>query len=313
MTITGYAEQSAFSDPGPYSPLFDALPRDVRELTAVVRNVIVHYRDPSVTLPPERLGEIDNRWVERILATDQGRHPAPLAAPRPAVERVGGCCRDFSLLTVAALRHQGVPARLRIGFADYFFAPGWHHDHVVVDYWDGGRWVLTDPQIGPGDWAFDPGDMPRPPGARAGETAPPVEPFATAAQVWTAFRRGEIDDQTYGVDPSLPVRGGWFVRDYVIAELAARQRDELLLWDGWGAMSDTLDGADLGLVDEIAALLLAADAGDEAAEAALAARYRADDRLHPGTEVFCISPTGARLVVDLVSRSSAPAPARAAH
>jgi len=160
-----FARQTAFSDPGAYAHLFDKLPTDPRELTAVVRNVITHYRDPNVRLPAEHAEDINHRWIERLLATDQARYDCPLDEPRPAHARVGGCCRDFALLTVSALRHRGVPARVRIGFADYFFVPGWHHDHVVADYWDGDRWVLADPQIGPGDWPFDPDDMPRPDGA----------------------------------------------------------------------------------------------------------------------------------------------------
>ncbi|SNT27925.1 Transglutaminase-like superfamily protein [Asanoa hainanensis] len=300
-----YARQTAFSDPGAYAHLFDKLPTDPRELTAVVRNVLTHYRDPNVTLPKDRADDIDNRWIERVLATDQGRHDCPLTEPRAPEDRVGGCCRDFSLLTVSALRHQGIPARVRIGFADYFFVPGWHHDHVVADYWNGSRWVLADPQIGPGDWPFDPDDMPRPDGAGT--------PFATAAAVWTAYRKGEVDPDTYGVDPSMPIRGDWFIRDAVIGELAARQGDEVLLWDVWGDMSDKVDEAGAALADELAALLLAADAGDDAAAKELADRYAEDDRLNPRGHVRCLSPTGEETLVDLATRVSAPAPARAGH
>ncbi|MEV0715803.1 transglutaminase-like domain-containing protein [Asanoa sp. NPDC050611] len=297
--------QTAFSDPGAYAHLFDKLPTDPRELTAVVRNVITHYRDPNVKLPADHADDINHRWIDRLLATDQARHDAPLDAPRAPEDRVGGCCRDFSLLAVAALRHQGVPARIRIGFADYFFVPGWHHDHVVADYWNGTRWVLADPQIGPGDWSFDPDDMPRPENVDA--------PFATAAAVWTAYRRGDVDPDTYGVDPGLPLRGDWFIHGSVIGELAARQGDEVLLWDTWGAMTDHVDEAGAALADEIAALLLAADAGDEAAATELASRYAADDRLNPRGQVTCMSPTGQTFMVDLATRVSAPAPTRADH
>jgi hypothetical protein len=69
--------------------------------------------------------------------------------------------------------------------------------------------------------------------------------------------------------------------DYISSELAHRQRDELLLWDGWGAMADQLPD-DLTLIDTIAALLVAADSGGEGAEVELAARYRTDPRLHSG-------------------------------
>ncbi len=66
-------------------------------------------------------------------------------------------------------------------------------------------------------------------------------------------------------------------------------KDELLLWDGWGVTGpDVAEHADL--LDELADLLVAADAGDAGAEAELANRYRADDRLHPGDVVQSVSP-----------------------
>ena len=294
--LDGYARQSPYSDPGRYARLFDALPTDVGELATVVRNVIVHYAAGGFTFTGERLAEIDHRWVDRILDTDQRRFDAALAQPRPAQERVVGCCRDFTLLTVAALRHQGVPARSRIGFASYF-SPDFHYDHAIVDYWDGTRWVFLDAMLNPADWPFDPGDLPRRVGAEPDE--PPM--FATAAQVWWAYRSG-ADVSSYGVAPNLPLRGPDFVGDYVILELAHRRREETLLWDVWGAMPLGGDG-DPDLLDEVAALLLAADCGDGDAERRLADRYRTDPRLHPTGTVRCVSPTGDYTVVDLRSRA----------
>jgi hypothetical protein len=299
-SIDAWSRQTRFSDPGRYDALLAAGPDDIHGLAAMARNTITHYR-AGPPLPPERIAEIDNRWVERILATHQARAAQPLTEPRPPTERVAGCCRDFTLLTVAALRQRGVAARSRVGFAAYFYSTGFHADHVIVDWWDGHRWVFTDAQLDPAhDWGFDPADMPRVVGDRK------PGPFATAAQVWTAYRRGEIDGQDYGVDPDLPLRGGPFLRDYVIMELAHRRGDELLLWDRWGAGSTNPVGEltdDVGFIDEAAALLLRADDGDEAAEAELAERYARDERLHPGAEVICVSPTGVATSVDLVTRT----------
>ncbi|MEV5986507.1 transglutaminase-like domain-containing protein [Streptomyces sp. NPDC052051] len=59
-----------------------------------------------------------------------------------------GVCRDFALLHCSFLRHVGVPARLRSGFADYVGSDGFHGDHVVTEYWDAERgWLLADPQM----------------------------------------------------------------------------------------------------------------------------------------------------------------------
>jgi hypothetical protein len=294
--LEDYSVQSTYSDPGRYAELLDGLPTDVAELAAVVQNVLIHYRAGGIEFTGDRLAEVDHRWIEPLLATDQKRNGTPLATPREPIDRVAGCCRDYTLLTVSALRHQGVPARSRIGFAPYF-APRFNYDHVVVEYWNGERWRMVDSQLAPANnWGFDTADM-------------PAGTFLSAAKVWTGFRAGDLNGDDFGVDPQLPIRGGWFVRNYVFQELAHRQRDELLLWDSWGAMAEDLE-ADLELTDQIAALLLAADDGDTAAEQELAERYRKDPDLRPDGRVMSFSPTipGRSVWIDLATRSAVPQP-----
>lgn len=279
MDVDSYRQHSPYSDPGRHGALLDAVPADIATVAATARNVIVHYRAGGVELPIDRLDEVNSRWVDRILDTDQSRFALPLRTERPAVDRVAGCCRDHTLLSVALLRQHGIPSRSRVGFASYF-TPGWHHDHVLVEYWNGDRWVWADPEVDPaGDWPFDGYDI-----------DPTAGLFDSAARVWSAYRAGAIDPDSYGVSPELPLRGPWFIHDYVLHELAHRRKDELLLWDSFGAMTDDLADADLTLADEIAALLLQADDGDEAAEKALADRYATDARLRPGPQVRTISP-----------------------
>ena len=280
-----YTRQTEFSDPRAHGRLFDPLPDDPGGIGEVIRNLVVHYRASGIDFPPDRLAEIDSRWADRLLDADRRRFDTPLAEPRAPEQRVVGCCRDFTLLTVAALRHKGIPARSRIGFADYL-DPSWHYDHVITEYRDGDRWVTMDSQVD--KW------VPLAPGG-----------FQTAAHVWTAYRRGEIDVNQFGVAPAVAdLRGAWFVRNYVIAELAHRLGHELLLWDLWGDMSLELDG-DLALIDQVADLLLAADAGDAAAETKLAELYLSRTELRPGRRIRSASPTGAELTVDLEGRRNA--------
>ncbi|MGC4892601.1 transglutaminase domain-containing protein [Micromonospora sp. DT31] len=289
MDIDAYRTHSPYSDPRRHAALLDAVPADLDTIAATARNVIIHYRAGGVALPEDRSAEVNLRWLDRILDTDQSRFPKPLTEPRPPAERVAGCCRDHTLFTVAALRRHGVPARSRVGFASYF-VPGWHHDHVLAEWWDGRRWVWSDPELDPaGDRPFDGYDI-----------DPEAGHFDSAARVWLAYRAGRIDPDRYGVDPSLPIRGDWLVHDYVLLELAHRHRDEVLLWDRFGAMTDDLADADLTLVDEVATLLLAADRGDTAAERELARRYASDARLRPGETVDSLDPvTGRSAEVDL--------------
>lgn len=283
----GYATHSTYSAPGRWAALLEAVPAEPEALAAVARNLIAHYRVNAADLPETTRADIHLRWLDAMLEADQQRNARPLAAERPLSDRLQGCCRDHTLLCVGVLRQHGVAARSRVGFATYF-RPDWNHDHVVVEAWLGGRWARFDPEFVAGSMPFDPRDIPAGGGA----------PFVTAAEAWLAHRAGRIDVETYGVDADSPVRGAWFVRSYVFMELAHRMKDELLLWDGWGVMGPDADGAD-DLADAISALLVAADAGDAAAEAELVRRYRADSLLHPGDRIQSFSPYGEIVEVSL--------------
>lgn len=275
--LSRFVAQSAYSTPGRHADRLAAVPDDLTSMCATARNVIGHYRAELPDPPEARRGEIDSRWLEVILTLDQQRHPTALDHPRALSERVAGCCRDHSLLVVGALRQRGVPARNRIGFAHYL-SPGWVGDHVIAERWHDGRWRRVDPELGP-DQAFDVYDIP----------AGPSAPFETAAEAWLGWRAGDRDLSTYGVEAEPALTGPGFVRSYVIFEVAHRYGDELLLWDGWGAAEDA---SEEGVIDEVAQLLVLADAGDDTAEADLWDRYHEDDRLHPGDEVTTYSPYG---------------------
>jgi hypothetical protein len=204
--------------------------------------------------------------------------------PREPVDRVVGCCRDYTLLFVSMLRHKGIPARSRVGFGNYF-AEGFNHDHVVAEYWNGDRWVMIDAQMDPADprFPFDVADI-------------PAGPFLSAAEVWRGVRDGELDGDLFGADPNpdapLKLHGGWFIRTYVHYQLAHLNGDELLLWDNWGSMSDTLEGADVELTDRIADLMLASDNGDDAAAKEVNELYRTDPGLTFAGRAFVTSPAG---------------------
>lgn len=279
------SRHSAYSDPGSSRARWAVLGEGATlpEITSVVRNLLYHYRADGIEVPLERRSDIDARWVRRILELDAARHPQPIDVPRERAERVAGCCRDYTLLTVSALRERGIPARSRVGFAGYF-GSGFHYDHVVVEYRSEGRWLRADAQLEPSWFAFDPCALP----------AQGLEGFATAAEVWQALRRGGADPRTFGVFPDSPFGGTSFVFDYVIRDVAHRRGDELLLWDLWGAMHGerAADGDAARWMDELAALVVASDAGDADAARILARRYAADERLHPGRRVTQASPYG---------------------
>ena len=218
----------------------------------MVRNLLIHYRGGGIEFTGDRLEEINHRWVDAMLATDQRRNGTPLATPANRSTASSAAAGTTPADVVSALRHKGIPARSRVGFGDYF-ADGFNHDHVVVEYWNGDRWVMFDAQMEPAEHrGFDVHDMPPRAvpiggGGVAGRSAP-----ATSTATCSARPR------------RCPVRGGWFIRDYVFLQLAHLQGDELLLWDGWGEMADDLRRRPHP-DRRIAALLVASDAGDETA------------------------------------------------
>ncbi len=295
MSADDHRHHSRYSDPGRWAHLLDAVSADPVELSEVARNLIIHYRASGLTLPDETRGDVHSRWLEQILTVDQSRHPKPLAEFREPLERVQGCCRDHTLFCVGALRHHGVPARSRVGFAGYF-RDEYHVDHVIVEAWLGGRWRRFDPELeSPVSGVDDVVDI--------GPSEPDGQGFVTAAEAWVAYRAGLIDPDRYGVDPDLPLFSGpRFLFDEVIYEVAHRFGDELLLWDGWGrigAPGEPVSDTDAQWLDEIAELLLAADAGSDGggdAEGELLRRYRADDGLHPGRSIVRASPFGEDLI-----------------
>lgn len=291
-----YRSHSPFTDPGPHADLLRRAGTDFAALHATVENLVDHYRATPGGVGPEQLDDIDRRWVASQLEALAERQSGPLDAPRPASCRLGGCCRDHALLAVAILREHGVPARTRLGFAGYF-AAGYHSDHVVAERWDAaeGRWRRFDPELDRAAFAFAVDDLP------TGDAAM----FRTAAEAWRAHRSGATDLADHGVGPDTPWHGPSFVHRYVLADLAHRQRGELLLWDDWGAMAspgDDLADEQVELTDLVADLTVRADAGDADAEVGLDELWADDPRVRPGRFVVTYSPTGRTGRTDLERR-----------
>jgi hypothetical protein len=177
----------------------------------------------------------------------------PLSVARPAERRMVGNCRHFSTLSAALLRHAGIPARARCGFATYF-EPGKYVDHWVTEYWHAGerRWVRIDAQLDEVQRAaispeFDTEDLP--PG-----------PFLPAGEAWQLCRTGRADPDTFGI---FEFWGLWFVQANVVRELAALNKMELLPWDVWGPMTvqEEPDAAATSLTDTVADVIAGDDTG----------------------------------------------------
>ncbi|OAH15653.1 transglutaminase-like domain-containing protein [Streptomyces jeddahensis] len=241
-----YAAQSVFSDPGALAPLYADLPADPRQLARIARDLMVHRVEGELyqyDIPQDRLhNDAETRYIDDILRIITERNDAPLTQRREPGDRFVGICRDFTLLHCSLLRHAGIPARLRSGFADYFENDGFHGDHVVTEYWDDERgWLLADAELtdplvmDAHKIEFDPMDVPR-------------DRYLVAGAAWQAIRAGEADPKMFGLRlPDGPLVGEWFVAGNIRLDLAALNKVETLLWDVWGAGADS----DEEMTDEI--------------------------------------------------------------
>ncbi|GCE23770.1 transglutaminase-like domain-containing protein [Dictyobacter kobayashii] len=261
--LTFYREQSVITRPGEQSALFTDLPQSIEALCKIVQGLIIHYRCGDLygcQIMAEREREIDTRYVERMLERIIELDPRSLSVARASQQRLVGCCRDFSTLLCSILRYQGIPARIRMGFAGYIdLGPGFYTDHVVVEYWHEGedRWRMVDPQmdallIKMNGIDFDVQDIP--PGR-----------FLTGGEAWRRCRAGEVDPESFGIHPDVrEIRGWWLIRDKAIQDLAALNRVEMLCWDAWGMMSaKEISDQEAHLLDTIAELTLNSEAAFE--------------------------------------------------
>lgn len=283
-----FATHSTITNPGRFADLLTPLPTSPGEVSEVVQGLIYHYIAGKFFFgyqhDRERNREIDSRDIKRILARLLQLDARPLREARSFENRVVGCCRDFSLLACSILRHHGVPARLRYGFATYFGTPGFFSDHVIVEAWMDGRWVQFDPQLaGVLPTTIDLLDLPQ--GA-----------FLTGSLAWQTCRAG-ANPLAFGISPDVQeARGLWFVRGRMQLDLAALRKQEMLCWDEWGFGEEAaeLSPANEELLDSVAHLAL----GNESQ---LLDLLTTDDRLSLPAEVTCYSPfAGPHLVAQLV-------------
>lgn len=272
--LSFFSSQGRISQPGQFAHLFDSLPGDIGELCKIVQGVTVHVfwaERYGLKLSPEREAEVQLRTMEKRLARTLELDPRPLSAARPLERKLVGNCRDHTLLLVAMLRQQGIPARARCGFGAYFL-PNHYEDHWVAEYWNAaqGRWVLVDAQLDEFQCremqvSFDPLDVPR-------------DQFIVGGQAWKMCRSGAADPDSFGI---FDMRGLGFIRGDFIRDVAALNKVELLPWDCWGLIlkyemdDNQIEAADLALLDQLAELT----SGDVPDFEQVRSLYEADPRL----------------------------------
>src|SRR3990172_968109 len=122
MDLTYYTNHSPFTHPGENARLYENLPDDIPDLITVVQGLLIHKLVSDfyqVQFSPIQRAEQHLVTIQQRLTRLVELDSAPITHARTPQERQVGVCRDFALFLVSLLRHKGVPARMRVGFAKY--------------------------------------------------------------------------------------------------------------------------------------------------------------------------------------------------
>ncbi|WP_091543819.1 excinuclease ABC subunit UvrA [Alkaliphilus peptidifermentans] len=249
-----YIKQSIITDPGQYTKEYDTLPDSPKELLHIVQGLVIHADQGdlygvafSQRQTDEELLRTVPQMLEKIFQIDK----SSLTVMRSPKQRLVGMCRDYSLLLISFLRHKGIPARLRVGFADYFDSALMYEDHWLVEYYnvEQNRWVRMDAQLDDAQKkhfgiSFDTEDMQG------------SEGYLLAGQAWTKSRQGERHQDDFGYNKNWK---GWHsVKGNLLHDFNSLQGLELLPWDLWTELStkkfNELNKDEKALLDEIADL-----------------------------------------------------------
>ncbi|MCK4941083.1 transglutaminase domain-containing protein [candidate division WOR-3 bacterium] len=249
--VNYYRQPGVMTEPGEYSHLLGDLPKGIPDLCKTVQGVILHIfwsEAYGVKLSEERKKEVNLRKVERMLARIVELDKQPINVARDPEMRVVGNCRDYSVLLCALLRHNGMAARARCGFATYFTRDK-YEDHWICEYWNGEekRWVRVDAQLDSLQVAylkidFNPHDLP------AGK-------FLSGGEAWQLCRSGELDPDLCGI---FDMKGLWFVQGDLVRDFMALNKLEVLPWDCnefMGGSDVEVSPEDYQLLDKIAELI----------------------------------------------------------
>ena len=225
-----YGQQSAITDPSVYAHLLDDLPHDVSHLVNIVQGWLITLpwsEAYGFDIPQEKHKEIYLRTVPEMLKGILELDSSSLIAERPLEKRKVSLCRDFTVLLVSILRHQGVPARARVGFAGYYRAETPRYwDHRLAEYWNvkSNRWVLVDAmadktQLERLRFPIDPLNIDR------------SSQFLLAGEVWQRCRSRKANPVEFGDRPEdlgMPP-----IRYALLHDFDYLNKNELVGFDAW--------------------------------------------------------------------------------
>ena len=147
-----YRQFTGFTDPGEYSYLYKNLPESTEEVCNLIKKQLIHpfearqMKDilPEGCLMEDEVLPVVSQMLEKLIERDSGG----LTMDRKPENRLVVGCYHHSLLLVSILRSQGIPVRMRAGFARYFEEQAnVRFGHVICEVWDTDKeqWIMVDP------------------------------------------------------------------------------------------------------------------------------------------------------------------------
>lgn len=264
-----YASPSPTSDLSRHAGALRMFRGTPEEAGRWARNTVLHVMEAErngVDLTTDRFSEFTTRSAAQIVDRTLSYSDAPLSVAREPDQKMIGNCYHVTLIACALLRHVGIPARLRYGFAPYLM-PGKNEDHCICEILLGGRWRAFDPR-----YALEIDDE-----------DPPT--FIAAADAWLRCRAGEADPELFGtyelLEEGVEYRGWHYLRNNLMRDYAALCKVELHPWDWWGLMTMTDEDRPPELMDELAQMML-----DDRQWAERGKRFEADPLVGPSGAVM---------------------------
>jgi hypothetical protein len=224
-----YATQSIVTDPGVYKELLSDLPDDIPSLCRAIQGLFLHRwwtEQYCVNISEAQKEEIKIRKLTRQLKRILELEDSPLTTARRPDRRLVGTCRDYAAVLTSFLRHKGISARMRVGFATYL-NPGQYIDHYLCQYWNAAQkqWLLVDSQID---------DLQRRTMHITFDTCNVAEDlFVTAGKAWQLSREGKVDPDLFGI---FEVRGLWFIGCDMVLDTMSLNKIESHPFDIWPLM-----------------------------------------------------------------------------
>jgi excinuclease ABC subunit A len=241
------------TDPGSNVYLYEDLPSEIRSLVEIVQGQLLHRsaaKHYGVSLTRESRAEQRLRTMEQRLGKIIELDPSPLTIPRSPKEKQVAVCRDFAVFLTSLLRHKEIPARMRVGFAEYLQPEtAYKIDHWITEYWDDSleRWVLVDPDVIKFDLQFD-------------------RDFYVAGSAWRLAREGRTRSDNFRFSGRW--KGYPCIRGNLLHDFQALNKLELGVFDYWDDLHIKADSSltinDKSTLDHIAALTIDPDPNFEA-------------------------------------------------